>query len=569
MKKNVLIQTLLLLLFFRVIPASAQYTKIYDFAGNPDGAGPYGDLVYDGTTYLYGMTPSGGVNDMGTIFKIKPDGTGYLKIFDFAGASNGSYPYGSLMYDGITYLYGMTWQGGANSLGVLFKIKPDGTGYTKLLDFAGASNGSDPWGNLIYDGIYLYGMTGDGGTSAKGTIFKIKPDGTGYVKLLNFSGAANGANPQGTLLYDGTYLYGLTYGGGTNSDGVVFKIKPDGTGYVKLLDFAGANGYRPYAALIYDGTYLYGMTEIGGTNNDGVVFKIKPDGTGYVKLLDFAGGSNGSITYGSLVYDGTYLYGMTTFGSPNSDGLIFRIKPDGTGYSDLWDFDDLNPANGASPYGSLLFIGSCLYGMTSGGGVNSMGTIFGYCPPVLATEMVSFTGEMKSNAAFLQWSTASETNSDYFQIEKSYDGKKFEATGKVKASGNSTTPHEYYYTDRLTDIPFPIGEESWKGEAYYRLKQFDFNGSFTCSNTIKMTQPSNHQIRIYPVPAQRELYCEFYADRNTDIKTSVVDVMGKEVLKEIVKAARGRNIFKLDISSLPQGMYFFRTGDIQAKFIKQ
>ena len=55
-----------------------------------------------------------------------------------------------------------------------------------------------------------------------GVIFKIKPDGTGYSKMLEFAGTTNGQSPEGDLIYDGTYLYGMTNTGGTNSDGVVF-----------------------------------------------------------------------------------------------------------------------------------------------------------------------------------------------------------------------------------------------------------------------------------------------------------------------------------------------------------
>jgi uncharacterized repeat protein (TIGR03803 family) len=108
-------------------------------------------------------------------------------------------------------------------MGVLFKIKPDGTGYSKLLDFAGIANGSKPLGSLISDGTFLYGMTRHGGTNSSGTIFKIKPDGTGYVKLLDFAGASNGQWPGGTLISDGTYLYGMTLYGGTSGAGVIFK----------------------------------------------------------------------------------------------------------------------------------------------------------------------------------------------------------------------------------------------------------------------------------------------------------------------------------------------------------
>ena len=367
MKKTI---TFILLAFIGTI-ANAQYSKLLDFAG-ANGDYTDGSLISDGT-FLYGMTNQGGTNDLGVVFKIKPDGTGYEKLLNFAGAANGSYPESSLISDG-TFLYGTTYFGGTNGRGVIFKIKPDGTGYAKLLDFAGTANGSNPYGSLIYDGTFLYGMTWFGGTNDLGVVFKIKPDGTGYVKLLDFAGA-NGSYTDGSLISDGTFLYGMAYQGGTNDLGVVFKIKPDGTGYEKLLDFAGAaNGSYPTGSLISDGTFLYGMTPEGGTNDMGVVFKIKPDGTGYVKLLDFAGMANGSYPEGSLISDGTFLYGMTGGGGTNDMGVIFKIKPDGTGYANLLDF--AGAANGSYPTGSLISDGTFLYGMTGGGGTNDMGVVF-------------------------------------------------------------------------------------------------------------------------------------------------------------------------------------------------
>ncbi|MBI4930249.1 MAG: hypothetical protein HY841_05770 [Bacteroidetes bacterium] len=197
--------------------------------------------------------------------------------------------------------------------------------YIKLYDFGSNPNdGQTPYGTLISDGTFLYGMTGNGGTNTKGNIFKIKPDGTGFANLLDFSGVTNGSYPQGSLISDGTFLYGMTNMGGTNDLGTIFKIMPDGTGYVKLLDFAGvANGSFPYGSLISDGTFFYGMTYGGGTGGSGTIFKIMPDGTGYAKLLDFAGPTNGSEPYGSLISDGTFLYGMTSLGGTGSSGTIF------------------------------------------------------------------------------------------------------------------------------------------------------------------------------------------------------------------------------------------------------
>lgn len=370
---------LLFFVFFLCIGKSsfAQYTKLLDFDGTAKGKYPYGTLYSDGT-FLYGTTSIGGTNDLGTVFKIKSDGTGFSKLLDFAGTTNGSNPYGNLISDG-TFLYGMTVNGGANNLGTIFKIMPDGTGYAKLLDFAGTSNGGNPWGSLISDGTYLYGMTFVGGSNSMGTVFKIKFDGTGFTKLLDFAGLTNGRNPRGDLFFDGTYLYGMTSVGGSDNFGVLFKMLPNGTGYTKLLNFDSVtNGRNPRGNLIFDGTYLYGTTSGSGTNsstNFGTIFKIMPNGTGYVKLLEFDGVTKGRYPYGSLLSDGTYLYGMSYNGGIDNFGTLYKIMLNGTGFTKLIDF---NITNGQIPWGSLIAVGSSLYGMTAGGGTALSGVLFKY-----------------------------------------------------------------------------------------------------------------------------------------------------------------------------------------------
>src|SRR2546427_39158 len=112
--------------------------------------------------------------------------------------------------------------------------------FTKLLNFTGTANGDGPAGDLISDGTFLYGMTAFGGTNDLGVVFKIKPDASGYLKLLDFTGTANGSYPTGSLIFEGNFMYGMTFGGGAHDKGTTFKIKPDGTGYSKILDFAGA-----------------------------------------------------------------------------------------------------------------------------------------------------------------------------------------------------------------------------------------------------------------------------------------------------------------------------------------
>lgn len=92
----------------------------------------------------------------------------------------------------------------------------------------------------------------------------------------------------------------------------------------------------------------------------------------------------------------------------------------------------------------------------------------------------------------LNWTTASEINNDYFTIEKSLDGESYMASADVKGSGNTTTPRHYSYEDRQ-----PV-----TGRSYYRLKQTDFDGTFTYSKAVMVDYegPKNPVLTILSNP---------------------------------------------------------------------
>jgi uncharacterized repeat protein (TIGR03803 family) len=238
------------------------------------------------------------------------------------------------------------------------------------------ANGASPNGSLISVGSYLYGMTKAGGTNNYGNIFKIKPDGTGLDTLVNFNNS-NGASPNGSLISDGTYLYGMTTYGGSSNKGTIFKIKPDGTSFTTLKSFLGSTaGSLPYGSLMLLNDTLYGMTFNGGASGFGNIFKIKTDGTGYSNLYSFNfSGSSGYYPLGSLVTDGTYLFGMIPSGGVFNQGTVFKIKTDGTSFTVLTGFD-ASGSLGSAPQSSLLLLGTTLYGMTAVGGATSNGNVF-------------------------------------------------------------------------------------------------------------------------------------------------------------------------------------------------
>lgn len=355
----------------------AQYSKLFDFDPAVSGAYPqYGALISDGT-YLYGTTPNGGTGSNGVVFKIKKDGSDFQIVYLFTDTT-ASVPESSVLLIG-EYLYGTTKYGGEYDFGTVYKIKTDGSDFSIIADFDRDIYGSDLMGSLYSDGTYLYGMASIGGVNNGGTIYKLKPDGSEFETIHDFDYAdGNGCAPWAHLISDGTYLYGMTTGGGSFNQGVAFKIKPNGNDYQILLEFTDdPTGSWGYGGLTYDGTeYLYAMTNNGGEYNRGTIFKIKTDGTGYEKLLDM-NNSDGAQPLGSLILVGTTLYGMTELGCTDGDakGEMFSIETDGSNYTELIDFDG---DNGAWPYGTLLYADGAFFGMTSGGGANSYGTVFRY-----------------------------------------------------------------------------------------------------------------------------------------------------------------------------------------------
>lgn len=247
-----------------------------------DGWFPQGSLTLSGSK-LYGMTTNGGSSNYGTIFSMNIDGSGFSYLHSFTPESgDGQWPQGSLTLVGST-LYGMTRYGGdnLNHRGTIFAINVDGSGYSLLRSFSDdTSDGSSPFGSLTLSGSKLHGMTASGGSSHFGTIFSMNIDGSGFSLLHSFTGVpgteGDGGYPVGSLTLFGSTFYGMTQNGGSSTRGTIFSINTDGSGFRMLQSFAGGSsgGNNPLGDVTVsgDGSTLYGMTVYGGTADRGVVF---------------------------------------------------------------------------------------------------------------------------------------------------------------------------------------------------------------------------------------------------------------------------------------------------------
>lgn len=182
------------------------------------------------------------------------------------------------------------------------------------------------------DGAF-YGVTVNGGTSGKCTIYKLSD--TGFVILHSFSGA-DGAMPTGIMRATDGNFYGMTNGGGSANQGVVFRMI-NLINNVSVLHNFGPNdpgGILPQAGLMQasDGM-LYGTTQFGpmfsdGTFGKGAVIRLARDGTGYSVPHVFS--DPGYSFQGVIQALDHYFYGTAAWSSQSSNGAIYEMAADGT-----------------------------------------------------------------------------------------------------------------------------------------------------------------------------------------------------------------------------------------------
>jgi uncharacterized repeat protein (TIGR03803 family) len=218
------------------------------------------------------------------VFELAPKGKMSV-VYAFQGGSDGAGPDGSLLMDKAGNIYGTTSGGGGTDCdngfgcGTVFKITPGGT-ETVLYAFQGGDDGELPQTGVIADGAgNLYGTTAAGGSGAQGTVFKVTPAGTETV-LYAFQGGTDGIEPLAGLIMDKAgNLYGTTGYGGSGCKGgncgIAFKLAPDGTETVLYAFGNRSSGHHPAAPLLMGKhNVLYGTTTAGGTDLDGVVFSV-------------------------------------------------------------------------------------------------------------------------------------------------------------------------------------------------------------------------------------------------------------------------------------------------------
>ncbi len=178
------------------------------------------------------------------------------------------------------------------------------------------------------------------------------------------------------------------------------------------------------------------------------------------------------------------------------------------------------------------------------------GTVVPLSPGVLPVELSSFTAKVNGTDVTLNWSTATETNNNGFEVQRK-SGKDFTTIGFVRGKGTTTEVQNYSFSE----TKLPVGKYS------YRLKQIDFNGSFEYSGIVNVDLYSPTEFVLdqnYPNPFNPSTFISYSLPQNSFVTLKVYDVLGNEVttLVNEIKSA-GKYDVRFDASNLSNGVYLY------------
>jgi len=185
----------------------------------------------------------------------------------------------------------------------------------------------------------------------------------------------------------------------------------------------------------------------------------------------------------------------------------------------------------------------------------------------LPISLIAFEGEALEAGNFIKWSTASEIENDYFQLEASSDGIQFNAIHTKAGAGTISEPQHYEYLHR--NAP--------PGETYYRLSQTDFDGiiHFVGAISVFRGESTHQQIQLQPNPVYEELLISFNGILSGNVSIQIKDLMGRIVAFENMTFLQEMSYLEqsIDVHLLAVGLYVLELKSdnqvVRKKFIKR
>ena len=170
----------------------------------------------------------------------------------------------------------------------------------------------------------------------------------------------------------------------------------------------------------------------------------------------------------------------------------------------------------------------------------------------IPVELVSFIAEASLNGITLKWKTATETNNNGFSVEKSSNGVSFNEIAFVKGMGTTTNQSEYLFTDDNVKV----------GTFYYRLKQIDYDGTFSYSNIISVDVELPTQFALnqnHPNPFNPTTKISFELPVDADATLELFNTIGQKVAELVNNSlSGGRHEFVFNAAGFSSGIYYYK-----------
>jgi len=263
----------------------------------------------------------------------------------------------------------------------------------------------------------------------------------------------------------------------------------------------------------------------------------------------------------TLVYDGTLVWNVgwneITLDSPfswnNTDNLLIKVENHSGTFS--WDYPGFYYTDNPGTVAYNWQDGS--YPFTNGVRSSERPNIKLLFESITSLP-VEFLGMSVNceNGGYntVTWETASETNSDYFILERSRDGIHWTEVSEIKAAGTSNKTKTYTYYDLQSGRYF---------EGYYQLTQIDYDGLFEIFDpiSVRCETEEKYQISAYPNPTEGEVLITIYSLIESEVELKLTNMSGQNLKTENKMLEKGVNVFEFNLSEYGKGIYLMNVKD--------
>lgn len=317
-------------------------------------------------------------------------------------------------------------------------------------------------------------------------------------------------------------------------DTSIILIGDNGTGIFKSTDYGltwsqkyFTSGEIPTISVDYTNPGIAWATKWSG---GGGLLKSTDYGETWIAQSGFGGtnmwGVHVQPTDGNVVIAGCYSCG-TTWRSRNGGSTWTQINIGSSNYQ-IAIIDSMN---------QFAAQGNGFYKLESD-----------YFIPV---ELASFSAQLVQKDVVLNWTTASELNNQGFEIEQSFDNENFTRIGFVPGFGSTTESKTYSF--RISD--------AISGIQYYRLKQIDFDGTFTHYNSVEIDGPVVREFALYqnhPNPFNPSTNISFSIPVESNVRITLFNMLGQEVAQLVNSDFQaGNHKIEFNAQDLSTGAYIY------------